>query len=148
LREKKLQLKIQAMENRIVVTITDHQRLMGLMEFASLKVKTPEVATRLYNSLCGARMVRQEQIDNKIITMNSRVRLKDLKSAKEAEITVTYPGEAEPHQRRVSVFSEIGVALLGRREREIVNWKVPGGVGTFEIIKVTYQPEAAGDYNL
>jgi regulator of nucleoside diphosphate kinase len=136
------------MENRIVVTITDHQRLMGLMESASLKVKTPEIASRLYDSLCGARMVRQEQIDNKIVTMNSRVRLKDLTSAIEAEITVTYPQDAEPHDRRVSVFSEIGLALLGRRERDVANWKVPGGVGSFEILKVTYQPEAAGDYNL
>jgi len=136
------------MTKRITVTINDYERLMGLLEFASLMGKMPDIQSRLYTILASARTLRQETIDESIITMNSRVHLKDLNNKKETEITLTYPREASPSERRISIFSEIGIALFGRQEKEVVSWKVPGGIGLFEIVKVTYQPEAAGDYNL
>lgn len=136
------------MQNKIIVTINDYHRLMGLMEFASMKVRMPVIADDLYNRLCNATMVSQDKIDEKVITMNSRVQLRELSTSRETEITITYPEDAAPIERRVSVFSHIGLALIGRRERETVSWKVPGGMGEFEIVKVAYQPEAAGDYYL
>jgi regulator of nucleoside diphosphate kinase len=136
------------MEGRIVVTITDYNRLMGIIDVSSTKIKAPSVVDNLYKSLCSAKMLPPEKIDHEIVTMNSRVHLKDLTSKRETEITITYPREADPVERRVSVFSEIGSALLGRKESDVVSWKIPGGMGLFEIIKVTYQPEAAGHYYL
>ena len=136
------------MTKRITVTINDYERLMGLLEFASLMGKMPDIKSRLYTILVSAKTLRQETIDESIITMNSRVHLKNLNNQKETEITLTYPREASPGERRVSIFSEIGIALFGRQEKEVTSWKVPGGIGLFEIVKVTYQPEAAGDYHL
>ena len=126
-----------------MVTVNDYQRLTGLLEFAST-----ELTQRLRNKLSAAKMLKQEDIDDNVVTMNSRVKLKDLTSKRETEVTITYPEEAAPRERRVSVFSEIGLALLGRKEMEVVSWRVPHGTGSFEITKVTYQPEAAGDYSL
>jgi regulator of nucleoside diphosphate kinase len=148
MRECLIFTKEEDMENRIVVTVNDYQRLMGLTEFASLKVKMPYIANRLLENLKTARRMLPQDIDGSIITMNSRVRLKDLASEREMEIAITYPQDAEPVERRVSVFSEIGLALFGRKEKEVVSWRVPGGVGSFEITKITYQPEAAGDFYL
>lgn len=121
---------------------------MELIEFGPVKAKTPEVIDGLYKRLHEATLLPQEEIDEKIITMNSRIMLRDLAGKRETEITITYPQDAEPRERRVSVFSEIGLALLGRKERDIVSWKIPTGIGSFEIMKVTYQPEAAGHYYL
>jgi regulator of nucleoside diphosphate kinase len=136
------------MTENMIVTVNDYQRLMGLIELVSLKSKTPEIVNKLYKNLCTARMLPQEEIDRNIITMNSRVRLRDLTNQRETEITLTYPQDAAPIERRVSVLSEIGVALFGRRRSDIVSWKIPNGLGLFEIVDVTYQPEAAGDYYL
>ncbi|MFD1002663.1 GreA/GreB family elongation factor [Ohtaekwangia kribbensis] len=136
------------MQTRMIITVNDYQRLMGLIEFGSVKVKAPEVVDSLYKRLREAKMLPQEEIDEKIITMNSRVMLRAITGKRETEITITYPQDAEPRERRVSVFSEIGLALLGQKERDIVSWKIPNGIGLFEITKVTYQPEAAGHYYL
>lgn len=136
------------MENRIYITTNDYQRLTGLVEFASLKVKMPEIVNRLYDEFKVAKMVPQEQIFESVVTMNSRVLLKEISNGREAEITVTYPQDADVRERKVSVFSAIGVALLGRRVGDIVSWKVPTGTGQFEIVKVPYQPEAVGHYCL
>ncbi len=136
------------MENRMLITTNDYQRLMGLIEFAALKKKMPEIVTRLVDRFNGAKMVSQEKIANGVVTMNSRVLFKEVSSGREAEITITYPQEADNREKKVSVFSPIGVALLGRQVGDMVSWKVPNGVGEFEIIKVTYQPEAVGHYYL
>ena len=136
------------MENRRHLTINDYQRLTGLIEFSSLKVKMPKIVNHLFNEFKLAKMLPQEHISESVVTMNSRVLLRELSSEKEIDITVTYPQDADNLERKVSVFSPIGIALLGRQVGDRVSWKVPKGIGQFEIIKVIYQPEAVGHYYL
>jgi regulator of nucleoside diphosphate kinase len=141
-------IRNNTIKNNMIITVNDYQRLMGFVELASLKNSMPVVTDRLIESLGTAKVLPQKEIGRSIITMNARVKLKDLASKREAEITITYPQDAEPRERRVSVFSEIGLALLGRKENDIVSWRVPHGIGQFHVEKVIYQPEAAGDYFL
>lgn len=140
--------KKHGMIQSIAVTTNDYHRLMGLMELTYSKGKLPAAVTRLYHNLAGARTFSQETIDPRVITMNSRVHLRDLNNQRATEITLTYPTDAEPRDRKVSVLSTIGAALFGHEEKEIVSWNTPGGIGLFEIVKVTYQPESAGHYYL
>ena len=136
------------MNTKIKVTVNDYQRLMGFVEFASFKIKMPVFTNRLLERLESAKLFPQNQIEKNVITMNTRVKVKDLTTNREAEITITYPHDAEPRERRVPVFSEIGLALLGKKENDVVSWRVPNGTGRFRVEKVIYQPEAAGDYSL
>jgi regulator of nucleoside diphosphate kinase len=148
-RELEIQsIRNNTMKNKMIITVNDYQRLMGFVEMTSLKNSMPVVTDRLLESLGTAKVLPQKEIGRSVITMNARVKLKDLGSKREAEITITYPQDAEPRERRVSVFSEIGLALLGRKENDIVSWRVPHGIGRFQVEKVIYQPEAAGDYFL
>ena len=130
------------------ITVNDYQRLMGFVELASFRSKMPVVTNRLIERLDTAKLFPQNQIAKDVVTMNSRVQVKDLTTKRVAEVTITYPQDAEPHEGRISVFSEIGLALLGQKEREVVSWRVPNGIGNFHIEKIVYQPEAAGDYFL
>jgi regulator of nucleoside diphosphate kinase len=136
------------MENRTFITVNDHQRLTGLIDFASLNIKMPEIVNQLRDKMATARKLPPERISNTVVTMNSRVLLKELSTRKQIEITITYPKDANNKERKVSVFSAIGVSLLGRQVGDIVSWKVPGGIGRFKIVEITYQPEAVGDYYL
>jgi regulator of nucleoside diphosphate kinase len=136
------------MKKRMVITINDYQRLLGLMELTSLRMKMPRIITQLYEDIMKAKLLPQENISNNVITMNSRVLLKDVSSEREAELTITYPQDADNLERKVSVFSTIGIELLGKQSGGIVSWTTPNGVGYFEILKVTYQPEAVGHYSL
>ena len=132
----------------MLITTNDYQRLNGMIEFASLKKKMPEIVNRLLKQFKVAQMLSQETISGDVITMNSRVLVKDLVSGREAEITITYPQDADKREGKVSIFSPIGVALLGRKVGDNISWQVPNGIGRFEIQKIIYQPEAVGDYYL
>ncbi len=136
------------MKNRMIITTNDYQRLMNLMESAPSKTRLPEFAAHLYKELAKAEMVPQERIPRNVVTMNSRVFLKETSSNREAELTITYPQDADNLKRKVSVFSRVGAALIGKQVGDITSWDTPKGNKRFEILKVTYQPEAVGDYSL
>lgn len=119
-----------------------------MIEFSSLKLKMPEIVNRLHDEFKAARMLPQEKISNTVITMNSRVLLRELSTGREAEVTITYPQDVDSREGKVSIFSPIGVALLGRQVGDVVSWKVPNGTGRFEVAKIIYQPEAVGHYYL
>lgn len=136
------------MEKTMFITVNDYQRITGLIEFASLKNKSPEIANRLLQELKVAKTFPQDRISNNIVTMNSRARLREIASGREIEITITYPQDADSREQKISVLSPIGVALLGCREGDVTSWRVPGGIGRFKVEKVIYQPEAAGHFYL
>ena len=141
-------MNLSIMNKRMFVTINDYQRIIGMIEFAAMRTKIPEAIDRLLTNLKCARMLPQENISGDIITMNSSALLTELSSGKEVEITVTYPQEADNILKQISVFSPIGIALLGSKVGDIVSWKVPSGIGQFRVDKVTYQPEAVRHYHL
>ena len=131
---------------QMLVTVNDYHRLMDQMEFPSIKAKMPQIVEQLHDALMSAKMLPPQNISSSVITMNSKVLLKDLSTGREAEVTITYPKDADHRETKVSVFSKIGIALLGKQAGDTVSWKVPDGNGQFEILRVTYQPEADGDY--
>jgi regulator of nucleoside diphosphate kinase len=136
------------MDKAMFITIRDHERIMGLITSIATKTKLADSVDRLLTNLKKARVLPPENISGDIITMNSRACLKEIVSGRKIEITVTYPQDANTTANKVSVFSTIGIALLGSRAGDIVSWKIPTGIGQFKIEKVIYQPEAVGHYHL
>ena len=132
----------------MIITVNDYQRITGLIEFAALQNKNREIADRLMKELKYAKTFPQDKISDNIVTMNSRVLLREVASGREVEVTITYPQDADSKEQKISVFSTIGVALLGCREGDVTSWRVPGGIGRFKVEKVLYQPEAEGHYYL
>ena len=95
-------MKSTAMEKKMVITINDYQRLLGLIEFASMTGRMPEVVSHLYKGLVTAKMLPQVNISSDVVTMNSRILLKDILMEREAEVTITYPQDADNRERKIS----------------------------------------------
>lgn len=64
------------------------------------------------------------------------------------EITVVYPHQADISTRKVSVLAPVGTAILGCKVGDEVKWPVTKGNLSYRIEEITYQQEAAGDFNL
>jgi regulator of nucleoside diphosphate kinase len=136
-------------ERTIYVTEFDLKRLCGLLGCAqSWGNKDRDCLVKLEEELEWAQVVSPEEIPVDVVTMNSRARIRDLKSNEEMVFTLVFPAEADYERGRLSVLAPIGMALLGYRAGETVEWKVPAGVRRLKIEQVLYQPEAAGDYHL
>jgi regulator of nucleoside diphosphate kinase len=131
-------------ERPIVVTRPDLQRLRRLIETARQRRRWEEVhLMALAEELEEAEVVEPERVFPDVVTMRSRVRVRDMVSGDLATYTLCYPVEADLDAGKLSVLAPIGTALLGYREGDVVEWPVPGGVRVLKIERLLHQPEAA-----
>jgi regulator of nucleoside diphosphate kinase len=136
-------------ERTIYVTEFDLKRLSGLLDCAqSWGNKDRDYFARLGEELEMAQVISPQEIPDDVVTMHSQARVRDLKTNEEMVFTLVFPAEADYERGRLSVLAPIGMALLGYRAGETVEWMVPSGVRRLKIEQVLYQPEAAGDYHL
>jgi regulator of nucleoside diphosphate kinase len=77
-----------------------------------------------------------------VISINSRVQVRDIDTQKEEVYTVVLPHEATASLRQVSVLAPIGIALLGQRKGLLVEVRVPGGIRRLRIMQVTQSPDS------
>lgn len=97
----------------IILNELDAARLDTLLEqpaFASLPV-----AEALNNELDRAEMLSPENMPADVVTMNSRVKFRDLSSKEEHVRTLVYPASLKDSAAELSVMAPIGAALLGLR---------------------------------
>lgn len=93
-------------------------------------------------------LVDPQNVPKDVITMNSKVSVKDVESGEVTTYTLVYPSAANISENKLSILAPLGTALLGYRKGDIIEWPVPSGIRKVKVDDIIYQPEAAGDYHL
>jgi regulator of nucleoside diphosphate kinase len=133
----------------IYITTFDFHRLLDLIDAYrnsdhQKKVHIDELEAELET----AQVVDAKQIPADVVTMNSTINLKDLATEEEITLTLVFPKDANVEEQKISVMAPVGMALLGYRVGDLVEWKMPGGWKKFQITATLFQPEASGRYDL
>ena len=130
----------------ITITTLDLERISSLLAEGDLP---PDALERLDAELARANVVEPTEVSGDVVTMNTRVRFEDELSGTTREITLVYPEEADADAGRVSVLSPVGSALLGLRVGQSIDWLAAKGRRMrYRVVAVSFQPEAAGRYDL
>ncbi len=128
----------------IVITEPDYDRLRRLLESAQpLLQRDTEHLDALRDELDRATIVKCGPITKNVVTMNSRVRVRDLSDGREFVYQIVFPGHADIAKNRISVLAPIGTGLLGYSAGTTLEWRVPSGIRRFRILAVEAQPETA-----
>jgi regulator of nucleoside diphosphate kinase len=137
-------------QTTLYITELDRQRLEKLIELAGERNRRANhlYLARLEEELERAETVAPEEVPADVITMRSRVRLRDLNTGEEMVYTLVFPSEANFDEGKISVLAPVGTAMLGYRVGSLIEWEVPSGRRRLKVEELIYQPEAAGDYNL
>jgi regulator of nucleoside diphosphate kinase len=137
------------LSRQIFITEADKKRLQKLInEAKEFSSGNEGYLRKLEQELNRAQVVTSEKIPRDVMTMNSKVLLKDLETGEKMEYTLVYPADADLMENKISVLAPIGTAILGFREGDVIDWKVPDGLVKLEVEKILYQPESAGDLDL
>ena len=133
----------------IYITEPDYQRLSGLIDRTRERSNTDrEYLNKLEAELDRAEVVNPKDIPADVITMRSRVRLKDLVSGETNTYSLVFPTEADFAEGKISVLAPIGTAILGYKRGDTIEWPVPSGLRRLKVEEILYQPESAGDLEL
>ena len=132
------------MKNRtIFVTHEDMRRLTDLVESAE-RISSRDLPhlRMLKKELERAEVVPSAELPADVVTMNSRVRVRDMDSGRESTYALVFPRDADVAQGRISVLAPIGTAIIGYRAGDVIEWEVPAGEKRFKVEEVLYQPRA------
>lgn len=130
---------------QLVITERDFGRLNELIHLAHVGDLERTYVQALGQELDRCRIVASERVPKSVVTMGSRVQVRELRSKESEVYTLVYPGEANFEEGKLSVVAPLGSAILGARVGSVVNVRAPGGVRRVKIEKILYQPEAAGE---
>lgn len=125
---------------QIYLTQEDLDRLLKLVEVPGNRREMLE------RELVRANVVPRDSIPADVVTMNSRVVFENETTGERREVTLVYPGNSDIDAGKISVLVPVGTALLGLRVGQSIDWELPGGEKQrYRIVKVPFQPEAAGE---
>jgi len=131
-------------QKNIVLTEPDYTRLRSLIDSSKqFRQRDAEHLDALHEELERATVVKAGEVAHNVVTMNSRVRVRDLNDGRELTYQIVFPGKADVAKNRISVLAPIGTGLLGYSAGTTVEWRVPSGVRRLRILAVEYQPDAA-----
>lgn len=131
----------------ILLTENDSARLADIAE--QIRPRQPDVAQMLSCELERARIVAPEETPADVATMRSHVVFGYDHSQRSHWLTLVYPGEADLDQKKISIATPVGAALIGLREGQSIGWRMASGEERrITVHKVAYQPERAGRYDL
>jgi regulator of nucleoside diphosphate kinase len=106
----------------LVVRHNDYQRLIPVIRASDL-----DLADALDEELSRADIVADQDLPDDAVAMHSTVTFRDLDTRAETTVTLVYPEEANVTEKKISILSPIGTALLGLRIGGRIHWPMPNG---------------------
>lgn len=118
--------------NPVIVTESDFLLLKELMTL----VDHTEDEMSFSHELARAIVMKDDAFPSHAIKLHSMVTIIDVETRSVQELSIVLPDEADKSNKRISVLSPLGTALIGFRKKETVYWKSPSGMKAIEIIEV------------
>ena len=91
---------------------------------------------QLEERLLSARVITKKDIAKDVVSVGSKVKLKDMEAGKTFEYRIVGSAEANPAENKLSNESPVGKAILGRKKGEVVEVAAPRGSLKFKILDI------------
>tara|TARA_B100001029_G_C15037413_1_gene441099 strand:- start:957 stop:1433 length:477 start_codon:yes stop_codon:yes gene_type:complete len=146
---KKLQEELEEIKKikrpKIIAAIAEargHGDLKENAEYHAAKEQQSQTESRVLeisNTIARANVIDVTKMENtgKII-FGATVTVKDLDKESKNTFKIVGKDEADVSKNLIYFMSPIGKSLIGKKEKDLVNFTTPSGEKNYEIIKVEY----------
>lgn len=90
----------------------------------------------LEQTLKKARLMEEGEIRTDVVSLGSRVKLKEMKSGREINVTLVSSVESKLRDGKISDESPVGKAIMGKTVKSTVAVEAPSGIIKYKILKV------------
>jgi len=90
----------------------------------------------LEKMLRNARIINNDEVDTNIVSIGSKVILRDVEFGENIEYTIVGTAESDPSQNKISNESPVGKAILGKKKGLSVDVSVPAGIIKYKIMDI------------
>src|SRR5690606_9214474 len=121
------------MSENLILTTGIYDLIKDVVRRKRVTIKEEEL---LLNELKYAKQVRRKQLPEDIVTVNRRVTIKDHTENTEKQYLFVSSDKARPTKGKHPIFSDIGLAIVGRKSGDVINWPFKSGEKIIEIVDV------------
>jgi len=84
----------------------------------------------------NARVIEKKDVAKDVVSVGSKVRLRDLDAKQTVEYRIVGSAEANPAENKLSNESPVGKAIIGKKKGETVEVLTPRGSMKFKILEI------------
>lgn len=92
---------------------------------------------RLEDMAAKARIIDESKIDTSHVQILNKVKIKNTKNNQQVEYMLVSENESDIKSGKISVTAPIAKGLLGKKVGDVVDIRVPSGIMSFEIMKIS-----------
>jgi transcription elongation factor GreA len=145
---EKLKTDLERMQNAEMIEVT--KRIAAAREMGDLSENAEYHAARedqgmlqaridrLKEQLSRAYLVDKNSLPNDAVVFGTRVRVRDLDSSLEESYELVGPGQEDYDNNKILTSSPIGQGLLGKKQGDIAEIRVPIGVLRYEVLEISF----------
>jgi len=122
-----------------ILSEKDFQLIHDLIKNQSAVQQTKEIRY-LADELKKAKVVKDNKIGSDVVQLNSIVQIEDQSSNKQMDFQIVLPSQANLKENKISILAPIGIALIGFKKDQLVEWQMPAGKRTLKIVNVENSP--------
>jgi len=123
---------------RIILTAGDHERLSLLARAAAAKM--PDLVSVLSEELDRAEILPSGYPEH-TVCMGSEVKFRDDTTGRVQIVKLVYPDDADIAQRKISVLTPVGTALIGMRTGDSITFEAGDGATRRLTVLSARQPQ-------
>jgi len=113
----------------------------GIFDLLKSHIRTRKLSkyneAKLELELKFANQVLRSEIPEKIVDVDTRVRVKEVVTGNEFTYNLVAPNRARSKHNTISILSPIAVAMLGYAEGAELQWEMPEGIKVYRIEEVS-----------
>ena len=128
-------------KKKILLTPADKERLhknVALFMQQSAGKDSPRIQ-QLARLLETAELREPDAMPEEVVTMHSVVSLVATDHENRQEYRLVYPSQSDAFERKISVLSAMGLALLGSRVGDDIEWEGPRGMRRYRLEAILEQ---------
>jgi len=118
-----------------ILSEKDFQIIHDLIKNQSAIQQTKEIRY-LAEELKKAKIVKDNKISSELVQLNSVVQIEDQTNKQLMDFQIVLPSQANLKEKKISILAPIGIALIGFKKDQLVEWQMPAGKKTLKILHV------------
>ena len=131
-----------------ILTNFDCERMQQLFEkYNTVDESELRLIGLLKEYINHSKHVDPRKIKSHVVTMNSRVILRNIGNGKKEEYHLVFPEESDIKKKKLSVISNLGTQIIGCTTGTVIKDSTAADQ-YYMIEEIIYQPEAGGHYHL
>jgi transcription elongation factor GreA len=91
---------------------------------------------KLEERLLAARVIDKKEISKDVVSIGSKVKLRDVDAKQTVEYHIVGSAEANPGEQKLSNESPVGKAIMGHKKGETVEVQTPRGSLKYKILEI------------